>query len=224
MYKAKGKGDFSLSDLSKSIAKKIDSNLNGVNFLLSWCNGVYVAFEVSKLLNQIPKKLILIDTYEPNYLSSLYKDNNQSLKHEIALFIQFFMIDMDNDNESLKNDIIVKELINLDFNGQLNYTKEKLNHLADQDSLSKIYTRYYELYEKSMNKANDILKDFIPTNYDRDMLLFYINNYKTLNKDLGWKKVCSGNIICNSVNGNHNTMMLYPNVLAITKVINELKE
>ncbi len=222
MYKAKDEKKFNLSDLSKVIAKEINTNLSGANLILSWCNGGYVAFEVSKLLKIMPKKLILIDTYEPEYLSSLYADNNHSLKHEIALFTQSFMIDMDSDNELFKDENIVKELINLDFNEQLKYIQKKLDYLIDKDSLNKIYTRYYDLYEKSMNKANNVLKDFKPTMYGGDMLLFYIRENQTVTEDLGWKKMCSGNIVCNSVNGNHNTMMINPNVLAITKVINEL--
>ena len=90
------------------------------------------------------------------------------------------------------------------------------------DSLIKIYTRYYELYKKSMNKATGILKNFVPTNYDGDILLFYTEENEINSKSLGWESICSGNILCKPVKGNHNTMMLIPNVLSITESINKL--
>jgi len=225
------KSDMVFSDKTDQFYKSIINSLTNDSYILcGWCNGGIFAMDVANKLIKNSKNvqyLILLDTYEPRYASSVHFEHfgksSDAINEDEISFVQSFLIQMDPENKSFKSPKIIAELRETKRDCVVDYIFSKLSYTKNMTRkfVQDVYQRYYDLFNKAQIKNEVIFKTHVPSEYNGDVILIRAigSNLLEVDKYLGWRDVCKGKIYVHDVEATHISMLTSPDVNDVSKII-----
>ncbi|MCL2717177.1 MAG: D-alanine--poly(phosphoribitol) ligase subunit DltA [Lachnospiraceae bacterium] len=218
--------------ISRCVEKVIPLWENSNNFfLVGWCTGGLIAHEMAHVLERegrITKQVFLLDTYEPDYAKEFKEKKFIFDDKEITYSQVIYVIEQMDVQKNNNLSLVEKELSTIaEKSSVCEFIFEKLSNLNMAETmLKRVLKVNIDLTDKLNLESTRLCSQYQSSDFYRNTTLMIPKTSREHNVDqyLGWKRVLSGKIDVQYIEGIQKDMLIGKNALHLTNSILNLRK